>query len=144
MSIEMFDASLTQQLSFFSLDIWFSHIKLFYHYFIQRTCFALNWPKLTWCKDRWNVYIIYAVQLICTNIFIFFICKMFIGINVLLIYLTNLFYRYNKKRAYKSRNTRTNSFFNSIRVASVEHFTYIFWLTYRNLYFGRSTLSLNI
>ena len=21
----------------------------------QRTCFALNWPKLAWCKDRWNV-----------------------------------------------------------------------------------------
>ena len=32
--------------------------------------------------------------------------------NVLLIYLTNLFYRYNKKIALKiCRNTRTNSFF---------------------------------
>ena len=30
--------------------------------------------------------------------------------NVHLIYLTNLVYGYNKKRAYKCRNTRTNSF----------------------------------
>ena len=31
--------------------------------------------------------------------------------NVLLIYLTNLFYRYNTKIAYKCRNARTNGFF---------------------------------
>ena len=23
---------------------------------LQRTCFALDWPKLALCKDRWNVY----------------------------------------------------------------------------------------
>ena len=34
--------------------------------------------------------------------------------NDLYIYLTNLVYRYNKKRAYKCRITRTNSFFSNI------------------------------
>ena len=43
----------------------------------QRTCFALNWPYLAWCKDRRNVYTMHAVQLICTN-FVCFICTMFI------------------------------------------------------------------
>ena len=68
---------------------------------------ALNWPKLAWCKVRWNVYTMYAVQLICTNFLLFFICIM--------LYLTNLFYRYTKNRAHKCRNTRTNSFFTLIK-----------------------------
>ena len=33
---------------------------------LQRTRSAINWPKLAWCKDRWNFYTTYAVQLICT------------------------------------------------------------------------------
>ena len=53
----------------------------------------------------------YAVQLICTNVLLFFIWIMFIHRNVLLLYLKNLFYRYNKNRAHKCRNTRPNSFF---------------------------------
>ena len=32
-----------------------------------KNLFALNWPKLAWYKDKWNVYTMYAVQLICTN-----------------------------------------------------------------------------
>ena len=41
-------------------------------------CLALNWPKLAWCKVRWNVYSIYAVQLICMNVLLFFNWIMFI------------------------------------------------------------------
>ena len=36
--------------------------------------------------------------------------------NVLVIYLTNLFYRYNKKKAYNCRNTRTNSFVDNMDI----------------------------
>ena len=38
----------------------------------ERTCLALNWPKLAWCKVRWNVFTMYAVQLICNNVFFYF------------------------------------------------------------------------
>ena len=68
-------------------------------------CFSANMDD--------NIFYIfggYAVQIICT-FFVVFICTMFTYRNVLLIYLTNLFYRYNKKRAYKCKNTRTNGFF---------------------------------
>ena len=60
--------------------------------YTERTCFTLNWPKLAWCKDKWNVYTMYAVQLICTNFFLVIICLIFIWRNVLLIYLINLLY----------------------------------------------------
>ena len=45
-------------------------------HFWERTCFALNWPKLAWCKDIWNVYTMYAVKLICT-IFLLFLSVYF-------------------------------------------------------------------
>ena len=45
-------------------------------------------------------------------IFVVFICIMFIYRNVLLLFLTNLFYRYTKNKAHKCRNTRSNIFFN--------------------------------
>ena len=40
---------------------------------VQRTCFGLNWPKLAWCQDRWNVYTMHAVQLICTIFVCFYL-----------------------------------------------------------------------
>ena len=46
---------------------------------------------------------------------------MFIYRNVLLIYLTKLFYRYNKKRAYKCRSTRTNRFLEVLQLMSQKY-----------------------
>ena len=62
----------------------------------KRTCFALNWPKLAWCKDRWNVYTMCAVQLICTN-FLLFLCFYLYDVHMrkcTFDIFDNLFYRY--------------------------------------------------
>ena len=43
------------------------------HQIIHKSIFwsqnvKLNWAKLAWCKDRRNMYTMYAVQLICANL----------------------------------------------------------------------------
>ena len=77
----------------------------------KRTCLALNWPKLAWYKAMWNVYTLHNVC--CTaHLYWFFVVFYLHNVHikeVLLLYLTNLFYRYTKNRAHKCRNTRTNS-----------------------------------
>ena len=68
---------------------------------MQRTCFALKWPKLVRCKDRWNVYTMYSL-----SVQIFFNLN-----NVHWFYLTKLSYRYTKKGSPNYKNTRTNCVF---------------------------------
>ena len=58
------------------------------------------------CRTQWTLYSSSVLIFYC-----FYLYIMYKERNVLLIYLTNLFYRYNNKRAYKCRNTRTNGFF---------------------------------
>ena len=55
------------------LCIYMSNLNMKPHIYIiiksRRYCLALNWPKLAWCKDKWNVYTMYVVQLICIHLF---------------------------------------------------------------------------
>ena len=84
----------------------------------ERTCFALNWPKSAWCKDRWNVYTMYALQLICTDVLLF----LSVWCSYTGMYFWYIWQTYStgiKKRANVGKNknrtrTRTNSFFDIV------------------------------
>ena len=79
----------------YNFDIYFKQ----FCQFDRITRLDLNWPKLARFKDKWNVYTMYAV------FSIVFICMLFILRNVLLLYLTIIFFRYTKNRAHKCKNT---------------------------------------
>ena len=49
------------------------NFQFFLCYFSTENLFALNRPKLAWCRDRWNANTMYAVQLICIIFCCFFL-----------------------------------------------------------------------
>ena len=63
--------------------------------------FCLKLAKIAWCKYRWNVYAMYAVQLICT-IFLLFLSELcsYKGMYFWYIWQTYVFYRFNKKKEF--------------------------------------------